>query len=45
VVFATGDVNADGAREFLRGTGRPFLAKPFALAVVAELLERVARDG
>jgi two-component system NtrC family sensor kinase len=45
VVFATGDVDADGARDFLRRTGRPFLAKPFSLGAVTELLEQVAREG
>ncbi len=45
VVFASGDVDAHDAREFLRATGRPFLAKPFALSAVSELLEQVARDG
>lgn len=44
VVFATGDVDADGAREFLRAAGRPFLAKPFELGDVTELLTQVARD-
>jgi two-component system NtrC family sensor kinase len=45
VVFASGDVDAHDAREFLRATGRPFLAKPFALSAVSELLEQVARDA
>jgi two-component system, NtrC family, sensor kinase len=45
VIFATGDVDADNAREFMRAAGRPFIAKPFALNAVAALLERVARDG
>jgi len=45
VVFATGDVDADGAREFLRAAGRPFLAKPFELAEISELLTHVARDA
>ncbi len=45
VVFASGDVDAHDAREFLRATGRPFLAKPFALSAVSEMLEQVARDA
>jgi len=44
VVFATGDTEAEGAREFLRTAGRPFLAKPFLLGQVSEMLEQVARD-
>jgi PAS domain S-box-containing protein len=45
VVFATGDVDAAGAREFLRAAGRPFLAKPFELTEVSDLLAQVARDA
>jgi len=45
VVFATGDVEAEGARTFLRASGRPFLAKPFQLQAVSELLQQVARDA
>ena len=45
VVFSTGDVDAQGTREFLRSSGRPCLPKPFALGSVAEMLERVAREG
>ena len=45
VVFATGDVDADGAREFLRAAGRPFLANPFELADISEMLMHVARDA
>jgi CheY-like chemotaxis protein len=45
VVFATGDVEAEGARDFLRASGRPYLAKPFVLGALSELLEQVARDA
>ena len=45
VVFATGDVDAEGAREFLRAAGRPFMAKPFELAEITEMLMHVARDA
>lgn len=29
VIFSTGDMISDDIRAFLKGTGRPFLAKPF----------------
>ncbi|HZO19873.1 MAG TPA: PAS domain S-box protein [Gemmatimonadaceae bacterium] len=38
VVFATGDVESEGARAFLEQAGRPYICKPFALEEVAELL-------
>jgi PAS domain S-box-containing protein len=38
VVFATGDVDSEGARTFLEQAGRPYICKPFALEDVAELL-------
>jgi two-component system NtrC family sensor kinase len=38
VVFATGDVDSEGARAFLQKSGRPYIEKPFALEEVAELL-------
>jgi PAS domain S-box-containing protein len=42
VLFTTGDLHSTAAAEFVRATGRPILAKPFALADlerrVAELL-------
>jgi PAS domain S-box-containing protein len=38
VVFATGDVDSEGARTFLQRAGRPYICKPFALEDVAELL-------
>ena len=38
VVFATGDVESEGARTFLQRAGRPYICKPFALEEVAELL-------
>lgn len=43
VVFATGDVESDAAREFLRGARRPYVSKPFVLPTVAHLLCNVAR--
>jgi two-component system, NtrC family, sensor kinase len=45
VVFTTGDVDADGTRDFLLHCGRPFVPKPFALGTVTEMLERVGRDA
>jgi two-component system NtrC family sensor kinase len=42
VVFATGDVESEGAREFLEAAQRPYVSKPFLLATVAHLLCRVA---
>jgi len=44
VVFTSGDTESEGTRAFLRGAGRPWIAKPFALATVADLLDSVARD-
>ncbi|MGQ0714606.1 MAG: PAS domain S-box protein [Gemmatimonadaceae bacterium] len=38
VVFATGDVDSEGARAFLAQAGRPYICKPFALEEVADLL-------
>lgn len=43
VVFATGDVESDAAREFLRAARRPYVSKPFVLPTVAHLLCNVAR--
>lgn len=42
VVFATGDTESDGAREFLREAGRPCVSKPFMLPAVIRLLCDVA---
>ncbi|HEY9516632.1 MAG TPA: PAS domain S-box protein [Gemmatimonadaceae bacterium] len=42
VVFATGDVESDESREFLRAARRPYLTKPFMLPAVAQLLCSVA---
>jgi len=43
VVFATGDVESDAAREFLRKAQRPYVSKPFVLPTVAHLLCTVGR--
>lgn len=43
VVFATGDVESDAAREFLRTAKRPYVSKPFVLPTVAHLLCSVGR--
>jgi CheY-like chemotaxis protein len=42
VVFATGDAESDGARNFLRDAERPFVSKPFMLPAVVRLLCDVA---
>jgi len=42
VIFATGDLESEPARNFLHGAGRPFVGKPFALATVAALLTQAA---
>jgi CheY-like chemotaxis protein len=42
VVFATGDAEGDGVREFLRDAERPFVSKPFMLPSVVRLLCDVA---
>ncbi|HEX5178701.1 MAG TPA: PAS domain S-box protein [Gemmatimonadaceae bacterium] len=43
VVFATGDVESDAAREFLQTAKRPYVSKPFVLPTVAHLLCSVGR--
>jgi two-component system NtrC family sensor kinase len=42
VVFATGDTESEGARNFLRDAERPFVSKPFVLPSVVRLLCDVA---
>jgi two-component system NtrC family sensor kinase len=42
VVFATGDVESESARSFLRDAERPFVSKPFMLPSVVRLLCDVA---
>jgi CheY-like chemotaxis protein len=42
VVFATGDLESQPARQFLQGAGRPFVGKPFALSTVAAMLTQTA---
>lgn len=41
VIFHTGDVLSREKREFLEGTGRPFLAKPCDLGELRRLVRRV----
>jgi CheY-like chemotaxis protein len=43
VVFATGDVENEAAREFLSTAERPYVSKPFLLPTVAHLLCSVAK--
>jgi two-component system NtrC family sensor kinase len=40
VVFITGDILGADLQQFLSGTGQPFLAKPFDLDVVLQILNR-----
>ncbi|MDQ6872714.1 MAG: PAS domain S-box protein [Gemmatimonadota bacterium] len=40
VVFLTGDIVSEDLQQFLSGTGRPFIAKPFDLDVVVQFLNR-----
>ena len=40
VVFLTGDIVSTDLQQFLSGTGRPFVAKPFDLEVVLQFLNR-----
>jgi CheY-like chemotaxis protein len=41
VIFSTGDTVSRPAREFLEQTGNPRLAKPFSIAELQDLVERV----
>ncbi len=43
VVFATGDVESDAARDLLQTAKRPYVSKPFVLPTVAHLLCSVGR--
>ena len=40
VVFLSGDIVGADLQKFLSGTGRPFIAKPFDLDVVLQVLNR-----
>jgi two-component system NtrC family sensor kinase len=40
VVFLTGDIVSEDLFQFLTGTGRPFVAKPFDLDVILQALNR-----
>jgi two-component system NtrC family sensor kinase len=44
VVFITGDIVSSDLQTFLRGTGRPYIAKPFEFSEIVDVLpaERVA---
>jgi two-component system NtrC family sensor kinase len=43
VVFLTGDIVSADLQQFLAGTGQPFLAKPFDLDAVLQLLQPMKR--
>ena len=38
VVFITGDIVSADLQRFLRGTGRPYIAKPFEFSAITEVL-------
>lgn len=40
MIFSTGDTVSEGTREFLRRTGNAYLAKPFQITVLQELVEK-----
>jgi two-component system NtrC family sensor kinase len=40
VVFLTGDIVSEDLQQFLKSTGRPFIAKPFDLDAVLQFLQR-----
>lgn len=43
VVFLTGDIVSADLQQFLAGTGQPFIAKPFDLDVVLQVLQPMKR--
>jgi PAS domain S-box-containing protein len=43
VVFLTGDIVSSDLQQFLAGTGRPFIAKPFDLDAVLHVLQPLRR--
>lgn len=45
VVFLTGDIVSVDLQDFLAGTGQPFLAKPFDLGIVLQVLQQLRRAG
>jgi CheY-like chemotaxis protein len=45
LIFSTGDVVSEDAAAFVEATRCTILQKPFELAVLRELVERVARAG
>ena len=45
VIFLTGDVLSRDKREFLEGTGAPFLTKPCDLGDVRRLVQRVVAQN
>jgi CheY-like chemotaxis protein len=38
VVFITGDIVSADLQSFLKGSGRPYIAKPFEFSAIAEVL-------
>src|SRR6185437_3388568 len=43
VVFLTGDIVSTDLQDFLAGTGQPFLATPFDLGIVLQVLQQIQR--
>lgn len=43
LIITTGDLASPALREFVARTPRPLIEKPFELAVIAQLIEAVAR--
>lgn len=43
LIITTGDLGSPGLSEFVARTPRPLIEKPFELAVLAQLIEAVAR--
>jgi len=39
MIFSTGDTVSEATREFLRQTGNPYLAKPFQISALLEIVE------
>jgi CheY-like chemotaxis protein len=41
VIFLTGDIVSTDLQDFLNGTGRPYLPKPFELEAILQLLPQL----
>ena len=45
IVFLTGDLVNDDTRHFLESTGNPHLGKPFTLASIQKILEKILPEN